>query len=393
VLLELADGALADEFGASQAGLSGGLAAATTAALAAPMDYPALAQCTTPADRVALVLDATAPCLAEVAAAMVEGLTVAGVDPNAVTVLHSRAAAEDPCRLVPEAIRRRLTQSIHDPADRRQLAYLAASESGQPILIHRALHEADLVLPVGCLRAEGSAGYFGIHGLIFPTFSDAKTIERFRGLGSLDPKGERRRELSAEADHVAWLLGIHFTVQLVPAGGDGVLHVLAGESESVRRRGRTLYNAAWTCPAARRSNLVVAAIEGGGPQQTWENLGRALQAAEGFVEPDGAVALCCDLAESPGPAMQRLASAPSRAAALRQVNKDRPADALPAALLARALDHHKVYLLSRLDAPLVEELDMIPLADTAELCRLVQQHSSCTLLSNAPYATAENHVG
>ena len=38
------------------------------------------------------------------------------------------------------------------------------------------------MLPVGCLRGEQSAGYFGIHGAIYPTFSDAKTLQRFRGV-------------------------------------------------------------------------------------------------------------------------------------------------------------------------------------------------------------------
>ena len=58
--------------------------------------------------------------------------------------------------------------------------------------------------------------------------------------------------------------------------------------------------------------------------------------------------------------MQRMAHASSREAALRQVGKERPADALPAAQLARALQQHKVYLLSRLDPSVVEDLDMVP---------------------------------
>ena len=151
-------------------------------------------------------------------------------------------------------------------------------------------------------------------------------------------------------DHVAWLLGVNFTIQLVPAAGDRVLHVLAGESDAVRRRARELYHAAWGWPVARQAGLVVAAIEGGAGQQTWENVGRALQAAGRFVEEGGAIAVCCDLAAPPGPAMQQIAGRSSREAALRQVGKQRPVDALPAAQLAQALDRNKVYLLSRLGA-------------------------------------------
>ena len=72
--------------------------------------------------------------------------------------------------------------------------------------------------------------------------------------------------------------------------------------------------------------------------------------------------------------------------ALRQIRKERPADTLPAAQLARALDQDRIYLLSRLDPSLVEELDMIPLIDGGELTRLVRQHRSCIILGNAPRA-------
>ena len=74
------------------------------------------------------------------------------------------AGADNPCRLVPAPLRKRITLLTHDPADRRQLAYLAASPSGEAILVNRALHDADVVLPVGCLRPDETAGYFGIHG-------------------------------------------------------------------------------------------------------------------------------------------------------------------------------------------------------------------------------------
>ena len=363
-------------------------AAATLAALSEPIDYPPLARSVTLVDRVVLALDRGVPQVAQVTAAIIRDLVEVGVDPDGISVLRTADdPGDDPCRMVDALPRERIALSTHDPSDRRQLAYLAASESGEPILINRALHEADVVLPVGCLRPDETAGYFGIHSAVFPAFSDAKTIQRFRGLGSLGARGKHKRELVAEVDHVAWLLGVNFTVQLVPAAGDGVLHVLTGQSDSVRRRGRELYRQAWSCPAGHRAGLVVTAIEGDAEQQTWENVGRALQVADHFVEEDGAIAVCCDLAVGPGPALQCMAGAPSRESALRQVSKERPVDALPAAQLVRALERHKVYLLSRLDASLVEDLDLIPLAGPDELTRLARQYPSCILLSNAPYVT------
>ena len=280
VQLEFAKGVVLGESGTPRGQPLSDPTAALTAMLRAPLDYPPLARCTTPVDRIVLALDRGLPQVAQLTVAIIDALVEAGIAPDGITILQSQAAgnaqADDPLRNAASSFQERITLLTHDPDDRRQLAYLAASEAGEAILINRALHEADVVLPVGCVRSDKSAGYFGIHGGIFPTFSDAKTIQRFRGFASLNGQGNRRRELTAEVDHVAWLLGVSFTIQIVPAAGDQVLHVLAGESDAVRRRARELYHAAWSWPVARQVSLVVAAIEGGADQQTWENVGRAL---------------------------------------------------------------------------------------------------------------------
>lgn len=113
-----------------------------------------------------------------------------------------------------------------------------------------------------------------------------------------------------------------------------------------------------------------------------------MQAACCCAEENGAIAICCELAIAPGPALRRLASVDSRETALRQVSKERPVDALPAVQLAQTLQQHPVYLLSKLEPSVLEDLDIIPIADIDELIRLAQHHTSCTLLANAPYVTA-----
>ncbi len=386
VRLDFADGAPL-ELGVPRGEPLADLGAATLAALREPIDYPSLAQCTTPGDRVVVALDRGLPHAAKVTAAVVNALVEAGVDGDGITVIESQAGHSlgggDPRQLLPTILRRRVSLAAHDPDDRRELAYLAADRAGEPVLINRALHEADVILPVGCVRGERSAGYFGIHDVIYPTFSDTRTLQRFRATTTLNGHAARRRELLADVDYVAWLLGVTLTVQLVPAAGEGVLQVLAGLSDSVRQRGRERYHAAWDWPVERQADLVLAAIEGGPGQQTWENFGRALQVADNFVSDGGAIAVCCELSAPPGPAMQHLAGESSREAALRHVAKKRPVDALPAAQLAHALDRSRVYLLSRLDAAVVEDLEMIPIGGVDELARLARKHRSCVLLSNA----------
>jgi nickel-dependent lactate racemase len=315
------------------------------------------------------------------------------------TVLRSEADAAggigDPRPWLSHDVTDRISLLTHDPARRTELAYLAATRAGEPILLNRAIVDADVVLPVGCFDSRRAPGYYGIHSAVFPAFSDQRTLRRFRSPTSLDGRGRSKKRPNEIADEVGWLLGVTLTVQVVPGPGDAILHVLAGHVEAVGRQARRLYDAAWRSSVPGRASLVVAAIEGGADQQTWQNVGRALAAAAAVVEDGGAIALCCDLEARPGPAVQRLADAPARAKAMQWIRRQRPEDALSATLLAQALDRGPVYLLSRLDPSLVEALEIAPIVRADELCRLAGRHPSCILLANAPHAmvTLEEDVG
>jgi nickel-dependent lactate racemase len=387
--LQFASGATLEQCGVPQEAALSDPTAAVAAALAQPLEYPPLAQTATPGDRVVVVLDARLPQVAQVTAAVIRVLMAAGVDADGITILRNEAditaAAENPLQLVPASAVERIRMLSHDPAVRRNLAYLAAAESGQPILLNRLLTDADVVLPIGCAQREHSAGYFGIHTTIYPEFSDQNTRARFRKHDRFIGNGHHR-ELQQEVNHVAWLLGVNFSVQVVPAAGDGILHVLAGQSDVVRRQCRELYRAAWGQSVPHRANLVIAAIEGSPRHQTWENLGRVLESASRLVEEGGAITVCCDLSAAPGPGLQRLVGADSREEAVRLIRRENPRDAVPALQLARSLATSRIYLLSRLAPEIVEDLEMIPIAGPEEVVRLGQRSRSCLILANAVHA-------
>jgi len=390
VELELSNGVLLAECGTPRGRSLDDPAGATARALAEPLDYPPLSKSTTPGDRVVVVLGQDVPQAPQIVGVVVRHLVESGVAPDGLTVLQTRSDAEagnrDLGRRLPAEWRERIAFLAHDPAQRDRLAYLAASGSGEPILLSRAIVDADVVLPIGCMNRRKEAGRFGIHSAVFPTFSDRRTLDRFHSPEALEPEGTHKKRFVAEVAEVGWLLGVTFSIQVVPGGGDRVLHVLAGEVGAVGRRSRQLYREAWGSTVPRQATLVVAALEGGPAQQTWHNLGQALAGAAALVEEGGAIAVCCGLTAPPGPGMQRLAGALSRGATLRQIQKDRLEDALPATQLVEALDKADVYLLSGLDRTLVEELDMAPVADARELARLAGRHKSCILLANAHLA-------
>jgi nickel-dependent lactate racemase len=337
-----------------------------------------------------LALEPGVPQAAEIVAAIVKYLLAAGLDADSLAVMQTIADVDggsgDPRRCLPEEVRKRLALHIHDPSQAGQLAYLAATEEGEPVLLNRAIVDADVVLPIGCIGNRRSPDYHGIHGVVYPTFSDRKTLTRFLAPGLLNPRAKRKKDLVKTCNDVGWLLGVNFTIQVIPGAGEDVLQVLAGEVGVVRRRGWELYREAWECSVPRRAALVVAAIEGGKNQQTWHNVGLALSVATSLVEEGGAIAVCCDLATEPGPGLRLLAESDSRQEALRHIHKERPEDALIAAQLADTLDRVTVYLLSGLEEELVERLEIAPLTEPEEVVRLTRRYPSCILLSNAVHA-------
>ncbi|MFH1266509.1 MAG: lactate racemase domain-containing protein, partial [Planctomycetota bacterium] len=297
VRLEPKDGALLAECGEPHAAALDDPGAATTRALDDPLGYPPLELCLTPGDRIVLPLGRDVPRAGEIVAAVVGSLLKAGVHPDGLTLLRTQADSDagigDPRPWLGREAVERLTFTSHVPTRRNELGYLAAMDSGEPIVLNRAITDSDVVLPIGCYHSRTAAGYYGIHSAVFPTFSDERTIQRFRSPTSLDPRGRPKKKPGKLVDHVGWLLGVTLTVQVIPGPGDRVLNVVAGQIDAVRRRAQRLYRAAWRSSAPRRASLVVATIEGGPSQQTWENVGRALAASGNLVEDGGAIAVCC----------------------------------------------------------------------------------------------------
>jgi nickel-dependent lactate racemase len=396
ITIDVPEGRIIATCGVPAAGPLADVAQATAEALRAPLDYPPLSQMVVPGDKVCLVLDDEVPQASTVVQAIVDGLLAAGIESHDITLLRAGATAPNGAADRPEEgdgaatfgkLPSEVQVVIHDPTDRKRLAYLAASAEGKPVYLDRALADADLVIPIGCLRLDSALGYFGINSTVFPAFSDEQTLLRYRApLVAHSPVQLRlRRE---ETDQVGWLLGIHFIVEVLPAGDDGVLAVLAGRVGEVERVGRDRCLNAWNSTVPHRAALVLAAVSGPPKEQTWLNVARALAAALRLVEEGGTVAVCTDLKEAVGPAMRYLAVTESPETALREIVRERPTDALAASQLIEAVSSGRIYLLSGLTPAAVEDLGLTPIDGPEQLTRLVEQHPNCVLLANAQYSIA-----
>jgi hypothetical protein len=91
---------------------------------------------------------------------------------------------------------------------------LGVNESDEPILLCRELIDADWVISVGRFYAKPPKDHFGLHSAIFPRFSDSATQHRFA-----ETNAKKHRQLQAEVDETAKLLGVMFTIQFLRERG------------------------------------------------------------------------------------------------------------------------------------------------------------------------------
>ncbi|MBM4091892.1 MAG: DUF2088 domain-containing protein [Planctomycetes bacterium] len=355
--------------------------ARVSACLAEPLGFPPLARAIVPGDRVVISVDPNTPQPCEIISGVVRTLLAGNVRPSDIVVLQTRADVGHS-----ESLARTGSDGVevvhHDPRDRSQLSYLAASAEANPIYLNRHLCDADFVLPINLTQPEASFGYGGIYGGLYPTFSDAQAPQRFRAAVFGRKAGPRQR-CCAEAEEVAWLLGVQLSVQIVAGPGNTTLHALAGLADEVARRSRELVDAAWSIQVPRKASLVIAAIEGDADDQSWENFGRALYAASRVCADQGTIVLCTDLKRKPGPALRRLAVDAQDAELRRQIRHEKSDDAMSASLLLETRNQQRVCLLSRLAEEVVEGIGVGYIADPRQVRRLSEQHDSCILLANA----------
>jgi len=354
-----------------------------------PLDFPPLTKAVVAGDAVTLVIGPRVPRAEAIVAALVEVLLAAGVAAGDITILceplRTGQAGSDPLAGLSPQVRTSVRLLRHDSESRDELAYLAASQSGEAIYFNRAICDADVVVPVEATAPPRSRQAVFDSQRMYPAFADRAGQQRLMST-TMDP-GSAGTDQPTISDEAEWLLGVALVVEIVPGRPGEALHVLVGEPASVRQQAAALAAEAWSFPLDEPAEIVIATIEGGPDEQTWENVGRAVQAASAALEAGGAIVLCTQLADAPGPAVARLVDCDDRWDELHKSSQHGDVDALTAGQLVRALDDARVYLLSDLEESTVEDLGIAPIADAEQLARLVGRCRSCIVLGNAHRAT------
>ncbi len=348
--------------------------AAVRAAVEAPLGFPPLRRALTPDDHVTIVIDEHLPRLGQLLAPLLEHVASAGVAPEAITLLSAFPAADQGwLDDLPEAFEEARVE-VHDPKDRKKLAYLATTRAGRRLYVNRRAVDADQIV-VLCRPDADPLLRRGGAGMLYPTLGDETSRDELAGPAAL-------RQKAAE---VAWLLGAPFLVQVVEGMGDDVVAVVAGPVDTIEE-GLRLYEARWRQTAADLADTVVATVSGDPQRHEFADLARALTHAAQTVQPEGRIILLTAALPRLGPGAELLRHADDPTRALELLRKGQAPDRIAAMQWAAAAQRAQIYLLSALPEGTAEELFVTPMEHAGQLQRLVRGAGSYLLLEDADKA-------
>jgi len=355
--------------------------AAVRAALDNPLGFPALRRALTPDDQVAVVVDPQLPHLPELLTAVLEHLARARVAPGAITLLCPPAATPGPLDDLPRAFPN-VRLEVHDPADRKQLSYLATTRRGRRLYLNRTAVDADQLIVLARCGYDPLLGYSGAEGALYPALADEATRQEMWGRLSLEAPGHDPWPVRREAAEVAWLLGAPFMIQVVQGSGADVLHVVAGLADTASEAQRLL-DARWRKAVDRPAETVVAGVAATPGQPGFAQLASALACAARVVQPDGRIVLLSDTGAAPGPGADLVRQAEDPDRALNLLRQHKPPDMAAAFQWATSVRRASVYLLSGLAAETAEELFTTPLDYAGQVQRLLNSEGPFLFLPDA----------
>jgi len=359
-----------------------------TAALRAPISFPPLKQLVIPDDKVILALDHGTPAAADVVAAVWLELESSDVNPRNVTILQSPAPGAinppDPRSRLDQCFRAAIEWKMHDPENEKSCGYLASTAQGGRVYLAREVLEADIVIPIGRIGFDPLLGYRGTSSVFYPGLSNAKAVTGSRGQGHSELTPGEARPLRQKVDEIAWLLGTQFAVQTIPGRRCGAGFVLAGAPDAVFDEGCRLLDGNWVVELDQRPDTVIAAMDSDPSRDGWDDLGAAVNTARNLVARGGRIIVLSAFTADPGPGMKMLRRMDSPEDAIKPLRLEAPPDLVPATQLASAADWARIYLLSGLEADLVEDLFTTPLENHREVERLIANSEPCAFLESAP---------
>lgn len=354
------------------------------AALERPLGVDApLFRALTPDDQVAIVIDESVPCVGEMLAELLAHVSMAGVNPEAVTLLVAPPSGSQPwVDDLPEEFEVSRIE-VHDPTVQEKLSYLATTQAGRRIYLNRTLVQADFVAVLSGRRFHPSFGHAGAELALFPTLSDAETRAAVAQTFDLDPPAGKKNALTSEAEEVVWQLGMPAFFQAIEGYGDTIAEVVGGLSTRASAEGAKRQDAHWRGRVTSNADLVIATVSGDPAKVRFGDLAAAVACARRVLNEDGRLLLLTEAGPELGEAGELLRVIDKPAALARRLAARKPDDPAPAAHWAYAA--HQVHLFVAADWPdeLIEELFATPLRKVEQVQRLIDAAETVLVIHDA----------
>ncbi len=353
-------------------------------ALDEPIDFPPLPLALIDDDHIAIAIEDGVPDANAIALAAVRYLVQHGTRQAMISIVLGSDNQDWRDRLVSELLSQEFGDVKvvkHEPTHHDSHGYIAASESADPIYIQRDLVEADVVIPIYCIRTPDSPSASDKYG-ISPSFADASTQHRWN-LAWLDDNAHHMHLQEKLSHEIGWLMGVQFAIAVVPACDGSVSSILGGSPDPVFRQASELIRPADAEKSAEYA-LAVAFIEGDWTQQSWMNIARASAHADMQLDAQGSIVICSDVASLSSGILQ-LGSDESEEKLQRQLLQSDLEDAFAAAVLSSIKSRRSIYLLSKLKSSQVESLGLAFIESPADIERLCRESSSFCVMRSSQF--------
>ncbi len=358
--------------------------------LSQPIDFPPLSRAIVEGDRVVIVLDRNTPCSGALIQGLWEVLETCGVAQEDTKILQPAAAGgmtpPDPRLEFPDLAGTRIEWQIHNPDSVDACGYLATTTAGERVYLSREIVDADFVICVGSVAFDSALGYRGTYSSLYPGLSTSEALQRAVGAAHAELDPDDPRPLRQIVDEIGWLLGTQFVVQVIPSGQSGVADVFAGLSEPTLTAAKRRLSELWRFDVRERAEIVVAAVDIDPEGHSWPQVAAALDTARRIVARDGRILLLTELSAELSEGLEMIREARTPREAVRRLQRSDSVDRSVAIRIAQAIDRANVYLLSGLQADLVEDLFMIPVTSIEEAGRVLSQTESCAVIGSAQNA-------
>jgi len=214
------------------------------AALASPIDSPALSALVKPGDKICLVFtDVTRGCPDYLLVPpILHELEIGGARDEDITLLcgiglHRPSTREERTEKLGQAVVDRYRIIDSAPRDPDQLVDLGVTPSGVPLSVNRTAYEADLLIATGIVEPHQYAGYSGGRKTIAVGGAGERMIEYTHGPHMIDHPGTRLGTLEGNPFHeavteAAKRAGLRFILNVVMDDDKNIIAVKAGEPEA-----------------------------------------------------------------------------------------------------------------------------------------------------------------